>query len=162
VRGDPDRLARLADYVSLVYHEARNVRHLIRAGAVRPDKWKYLIALPTNRDDAWKAVQGIRALARRAHNVAAVRRPFDRRFRVSVAELVTLYANEAWRNHPYGGNAWEDIARLVLDAAVALKTGRVSEADRLLEALRVARHNTGRVTDKLERLDRGLELESRK
>ena len=52
VMDDPDRLARLAEYVSLVYHEARNVRHLIRAGAVKPEKWKYLIALPTNREEA--------------------------------------------------------------------------------------------------------------
>ncbi len=159
---DPDRLALLADFVSLLYHEARNVRYLIRAGAVKPEEWKYLVALPTNRVEAWKTMQGIRALARSAETVASVLQPFERRFRVSVAELVTLYANEAWRNHPYGGNAWENITRLILDAAVSLEAGREPEADRLFEALRVTRHNTGRVADKLERLDREVQLGSRR
>lgn len=152
----PGRLARLADYVSLAYHEARNVRHLIRAGAVDGEPWKYLVALPTNRQAAWKAFHGIRELARRADDVASMLQPFERRFHISLADLVTVYANEAWRNSPYGGNAWAAIASRVLDAVTALQAGRIEEADGHLAALLAARHNTGRVVDKLQRLDHEL------
>ncbi len=37
---------------------------------------------------------------------------------------------------PYGGNAWKDITRLVLDATVAPEEGRAPEADRLLSRWR--------------------------
>ena len=84
---------------------------------------------------------------------------FERRFRVPLAQLVALYGNESWRNQPYGGNAWERVAQLVEKLATALHAGPLSEADELPQALRVARHNTGAVTDKLSQLDRCLGLE---
>ncbi|MBI3974910.1 MAG: hypothetical protein HY334_00790 [Armatimonadetes bacterium] len=151
-----DRLARLADYVTLVYHEARNVRHLIRARAVEPEQWKYLVALPVNRHEAWQALQEVRVQARRVKSTAALLRVFERRFRVSLAQLVALYGQEAWRDAPYGGNAWETVAGLVGQLASCLEAGRLSAADGLLEALSIARHNTGAVRDKLSQLDRGL------
>lgn len=153
---DPDRFALLADYVALVYHEARNVRHLIRAGAIEPEEWKYLVSLPVNRDEAWQALQDVRAQARQANDPAGVLHIFERRFRVSLAQLVALYGNQAWRNQAYGGNAWERVAELVRQLAECLDAGRLSEADGLLGALRIARHNTGAVIDKLSRLDRAL------
>jgi hypothetical protein len=156
---DLDRLARLADYVALVYHEARNVRHLIRAQASEPEQWKYLVALPVNRDKAWQALQGARAQARRTHSTAGVLQVFERRFRVSLPQLVALYGNQAWRNQPYGGNAWKAIAELVQKLVVCLEAGRPSEADGLLKALRIVRHNTGALIEKLARLDGGLGLE---
>ena len=48
---------------------------------------------------------------------------------------------------------------LVEKLATALHAGPLSEADELPQALRVARHNTGAVTDKLSQLDRCLGLE---
>ncbi len=152
----PDRLAWLADYLSLVYHEARNVRHLVRDRAVEPDLWKYLVPLPVNRDEAWRALQDVRAKARRADSAAGILQIFERRFRVSLAQLVSLYDNPAWRNQPFGGNAWKGIAELVRDLASCLEAGRLSDADELLHTLRVARHNTGAVIDKLCRLDQRL------
>jgi hypothetical protein len=151
-----NRIAWLADYLALVYHEARNVRHLVRERAVEPDQWKYLIALPVNRNEAWRALQDVRAQARRADSTAAILQIFERRFRVSLAQLVSLYGNPAWRNQRFGGNAWEAIAELVEKLASSLEAGRLSNADELLHALRVARHNTGAVIDKLSRLDHGL------
>lgn len=152
----PARLAWLADYLALVYHEARNVRHLVRDRAVESDQWRYLIALPVNRDGAWRAMQDVRAQARRADSTAGIQQIFERRFRVSLAQLFSLYGSPAWRNQRFGGNAWARIAELVEKLASSLEAGRLSDADELLDALRVARHNTGAVIDKLSRLDQGL------
>lgn len=148
----------LGDYLALVYHEARNVRHLIRARAIEPERWKFLVALPVKRHDAWQALQGVRSAARQVDGAAEALQVFERRFRVSLAQLVTLYGNPGWRNAPYGGNAWEEITRLVETLATCLEAGRVSEADRSLQALHLARHNTGLVVDKLVELDRAAGL----
>ena len=152
---DPDRLNWLADYVALVYHEARNVRHLVRARAVEQDQWKYLVALPVNRDEAWRALQDTRAQARRAGSAAEILQIFERRLRVSLTHLASLYANPGWRNQPFGGNAWKGIADLVGKLASCLEAGRLSDADELLQTLLLARHNTGALSDKLTRLNQG-------
>lgn len=151
-------LPRLADYVALVYHEARNVRHPIRDRAIEPDPWKYVVALPTNRDAAWEALQRTRAEARNAKTARGVLLVFERRFRVSLVELAALYANQAWRNKAYGGNAWNGITELVRELADSLGTGRLSDAGRVLDTLGRARHNTGDVASKLQRLDRTLQV----
>src|SRR5579859_609319 len=156
---DPDRFACLAAYAALVYHEARNVRHLIRAGVVEPQEWKYLVALPVNREAAWQALQDARAQARQANDATGVLEVFELRFRVSLTQLVELYGNQAWRSQPYGGNAWKRIAELVRKLAACLDAGRLSEAEGLLDALRTVRHNTGTLVDKLSRLDRARGFE---
>lgn len=142
--------------MSLVYHEARNVRHIVRDGVVEPHRWKYLVALPVNREEAWRALQDIRAKARRADSAGEILQIFERRFRVSLSQLVSLYDNPAWRSQPFGGNAWKGVAELVGDLASCLGAGRLSDADVLLHTLRVARHNTGAVIDKLCQLDQRL------
>jgi hypothetical protein len=153
---DADPLVWLADFITLVYHEARNARHLIRERVIEPEQWKYLVALPVNRDEAWQALQDVRAQARRARSAATLLKVFERRFRVSLSPLVTLYGHEAWRNTRYGGNAWETIADLVRQLASCLEAGRLSDADELIKTLSITRHNTGTVSDKLFRLDQGL------
>src|SRR3989442_15115044 len=52
-----DLMELLADGLALVYHEARNVRFLIRASVIPATGWEKLVALPTNRVDAWKKIQ---------------------------------------------------------------------------------------------------------
>ena len=53
----------LAELVCLVYHEARNVRHPIKAGMLpKAGKYAKLTSAPTHRLDAWKAMAGIRAV----------------------------------------------------------------------------------------------------
>ena len=151
-------LAWLADYVALVYHEARNVRHLIHIRAIEPGVWKYVVALPVHRDEAWRALQDVRALAREAKASTKILHIFERRFRVSMADLIALYGHQAWRNASFGGNAWARVAILVAQLAECLDSGRLDEADGFLAALRGARHNTGAVIDKLARLDRVLGL----
>ena len=111
-----------------------------------------------NRQEAWQALQDVRARARQADRSAGALQAFERRFRLSLTQLVALYGNKGWRNEPYGGNAWEGIARLVETLATCLEASRLSEADRSLQALHVARHNTGLVINKLLELDRPVRL----
>jgi hypothetical protein len=149
-------LTRLVDYTTLVYHEARNVRHLIKAEKVEPESWKYLVSLPTNRKQAWEALQDIRLKAQQANNVHAALLPFEQRFKVNLEQLQGLYENPAWHNAPYGGNAWKDITRLVWSLSTALEKENYEEGEEILERLSQARHNTGLLAEKLRQLNGSL------
>ena len=151
-----EHLPLLVDYVALVYHEARNVRYLIRVRAVEPEAWKYLVALPVNRHKAWEVLQRIRAEAHQAETVRAALLPFERRFKVTLEHLRVLYDNPAWRNAVYGGNAWKAIATLVWRLAAALEKDQSDEVSGLLTMLSRAQHNTGSVVAKLRQLDEAL------
>ena len=151
-----EHLPLLVDYTALVYHEARNVRHLIQERAVTPEAWKYLVALPVNRYKAWEALQSIRSEAQQAETVRTVLLPFERRFKVTLEQLHVLYGHPAWRNAAFGGNAWKAITKLVQCLAVALEKGQADEASELLVMLSQAQHNTGSVTTKLRQLDEAL------
>ncbi len=151
-----EHLPLLVDYAALVYHEARNVRHLIQERAVEPESWKYLVALPVNRNKAWEALQGIRSEAQKAETVRAALLPFERRFKVTLEQLQVLYDHPTWRNAANGGNAWKAITELVLRLAVALEKGQSDEVSGLLAMLSQAQHNTGSVVTKLCQLDAAL------
>ncbi len=144
----------LGDYVALVFHEARNVRHLVREGVIEPDPWKYLTSLPVNRDSAWKELQGLRGEARSARTSHELVKLFEDRFHVSLSQLVEMYEHRAWRGNAYGGNAWATITRLVGELVVYLDSGRFAEAQQVLDRLKSTHHNTGRLNDKLTNLDR--------
>jgi hypothetical protein len=146
----------LVDYVTLVYHEARNVRYLIQVGAVEPESWKYLVALPVNKKKAWEAVQNTRSDAKRADTVHDALLPFERRFKVTLEQLEVLYDNPAWRNATYGGNAWKAITELVRRLATALEKTQSDEVNGLFVMLSHAQHNTGSVATKLRQLDEAL------
>jgi len=152
-------LVDLTDFVTLVYHEARNVRHLARAGIVNPADWKYLIALPTNRHEAWAALQTVRRSAQAEIGAGGVLRQFHTRFHVALPQLEELFSNPAWRHSSYGGNAWLGITGSVRRLADCLEHGRDEEAADILEIVKRAQHNTGTVAEKLRRLD-GLHSET--
>jgi hypothetical protein len=151
-----EHLPLLVDYTALVYHEARNVRHLIQERAVTPESWKHLVALPVNRYKAWEALQSIRLEAQKAETVRAALLPFERRFKATLEQLHVLYDHPAWRNAAFGGNAWKAITRLVWCLAVALEDGQSDEVSELLALLSQAQHNTGSVATKLRQLDEAL------
>ena len=149
-------LVEFADFVTLVYHEARNVRHVIRAGAVDLEPWKQIVSLPTNRDDAWVALQDIRQTARSRADVRSTLQGLEERFRVALPQLEDLYGNAAWRNSAYGGNAWFGITKSVRRLAECLDQRMGEEAAEVRACLLAARHNTGTVMEKLRRLDEVL------
>lgn len=119
--GTVPHLTLLADYLALVYHEARNVRHLIHAGFIDSGPWTRLISLPVNREKAWRELQSIRAAARKAQPPRDVLSAFERRFEISLQQLIELYGHQAWRGGAHGGNAWKGIAQLVGDAVEYLE-----------------------------------------
>jgi hypothetical protein len=147
----------LADYLALVYHEARNVHHLIHRGFVDAAPWTHLTSLPVNRDKAWGELQNTRATARKAQRPRDVLSVFERRFHISLLQLIELYGHQAWRGGAHGGNAWKGIAELVCGAAEYLEVNRITEAQEAFDRLAQAHHNTGLVSEKLHRLDRVLE-----
>jgi hypothetical protein len=146
----------LADYTTLVYHEARNVRHLIHDQVVEPEMWKYLISLPVNRDKAWETMQDSRSKAQQAHTVQAILSPFEQRFKLNLDQLQTLFENPAWHGARFGGNAWADITRKVKSLAVAIDKEQYDDVNEILSQLSRARHNTGFLAEKLQKLDTGL------
>lgn len=151
-----EHLLLLVDYTALVYHESRNVRHLVQEWAVTPESWKYLVALPVNRYKAWEALQSIRSEAQQAETVRAALLLFERRFKVTLEQFQVLYDHPAWRNAAFGGNAWKVITKLVQCLTVALEKGQSDGVSELLAMLSQAQHNTGSVATKLRQLDEAL------
>lgn len=151
------RLSLLVDYTALVYHEARYVRKLGKKHIGEHEQWKPLVALPVNKNDAWKALHGIRTEAKKAETVRSALLPFKMRFQVDLEELQSLFCHPAWlKFEGYGGNAWKKITELVQRLSVALEEGQSEEADGILAMLAEAKHNTGSVAEKLRWLDEAL------
>ena len=145
----------LCDTVALVYHESRNVRHLVNRKMLDEDKWRFLVSLPTNRDDAWREIAPLRDKARSTGSVDAALRIFEDRFRVSLSQVAEMLANENWRHAKlYGGNAWAKIVRLTIGLADALNKGEPATAERLALQIKDAQHNTGSVNGKLAKLEK--------
>lgn len=147
----------LSNYVSLLYHEARNVRHLIRAGHVSTEGWEKIVSLPNNRDEAWKAIQPIRSNAKQAKSASESLRVFEQHFEADLNALQAMFEDTNWRHAKlYGGNAWAHISATVFELAKAIQSGQTSDQNTALNALRRAKHNTGTVEEKLQKLDGSL------
>ena len=149
-------LAAFVDYVTLTYHEARNVRHLRRAGHVAPGTYERLIHLPTKREDAWKALQNTRTAAKKASSANAVEAVFQRRFRLDLEDLAAVFDNPGWRDSARGGNRWAYIARALIDLRDAIDRQDLAAVPELLAAIPFMQHNTGAMRSKLRDLDRCL------
>ena len=144
----------LCNVVTLIYHEGRNVRHLVHGGLISGEKWRYLVSIPTNSSDAWSTLVPIRSVALAAPSAERALKVFETRFRVSLADLADMFANENWRHAKlYGGNAWAVITRLAIRLAEGLRNENGS-VDQLVRKLEDARHNTGSLAEKLDRLEK--------
>ena len=149
-----DMILKFADLVTLLYHEGRNVRHLVKKGhTVDPKFLSLRDGLATNRCEAWKQIQPLRLEAGKARSGREVERIFERRFNLTLDDLVVLYADLGWRGTSFGGNAWLPIARKVTQVRDLLDSGRKDEADCLIGPILESYHNTGKISGKLEELD---------
>lgn len=154
---NPDRMKFLAEYVSLLYHEARNARHLPQDDYFSRTGWERILSLPKNRDEAWKEIQSTRQKARQALSVNDLICIFVRRFGVDLSELQEMFENPNWKHAKgYGGNAWAHIAKDTIQFAEAIDNGDEEEQECLLSRLKEARHNNGPIQCKLEDLDSSL------
>ena len=144
-----------ADLVTLLYHEGRNVRHLIEGGELSGDT-KFLSlrdGLARNRDEAWKQIQPLHQKAADARSSKEVLRVFERKFELNLDDMVSLFGLSGWRGTRRGGNAWLRIARKVKDVSDLLDSNREVEANSLMHQILGMCHNTGKVSEKLKDLD---------
>ena len=149
-----DIILAFADLVDLLYHEGRNVRHLVKKG--HPIDQKLLPLrdrLATNRYQAWKQIQPLRLEARKARSYKEIERIFEQRFKLTLDDLVVLYTHPSWKGTPYGGNAWLPIACKVKEVRDLLDSGREDESNYLMSLILEMSHNTGKVSEKLKNLD---------
>jgi len=84
-------LAEVTDFVALLYHEARNVRHLIKKGFLDEEPWRWVVSLPVSRDEAWREMSSLRTNARQATSVDEVTSVFEQRFHVTLKELIEMF-----------------------------------------------------------------------
>lgn len=143
--------------VCLVYHEGRNARHVIKAGRLSDaSKYAGLVSLPHNRDDAWRSMGKLRSRAAESGSIGAAIKTFERAFGLRLVDLAALYEMPIWKHSAaaYGGNKWAGISSKVCDLVSAMEAGDASSMVEELyrDALGMA-HNTGRVADKLRRLE---------
>ena len=156
-----DSVKLLADGLALVYHEARHARHLVKAGYLIPTGWENLLSLPTNRVEAWRAVQVVRANAANALTADKAISQFEQRFGKSLASLSDLYANEHWKHaSAVGGHAWRSVTAAVGALAVAIEEGNISEIEGAAHSLLIARHNNGAIRDKIAELDTAVGIQT--
>ena len=156
LRMNRDHFDTLCDGLALIYHEARNVRHLIRKGFIDGDRWRYLVSLPTNRDDAWRKFTPLRRQALASQSVDGALDLFENRFHVSLSQLQVMFSNQNWRHaRLYGGNAWARIVGLAASLAEGMK-GAEAPVDEIAREIQSARHNTGTLSEKLARLERAV------
>jgi hypothetical protein len=100
------------DRLTLIYHEARNVRHLIRANHLPSAGWERLRSLPKSRSEAWTYLQSCRHQARQASSASGAAQVFERLLAVGLTGLLEMYENPQWHHTKgYGGNAWAQITR---------------------------------------------------
>ncbi len=143
------------DLITLLYHEGRNVRHLVEDGKLSDDK-RFLSlrdGLARNRDDAWNQIQPLRLKAKKAGSGGEVERLFKQRFKLTLDDLIVLYAHHSWKGTPYGGNAWLPIAQRVKKVSDLLNCGSEDEANCEMSQILEMSHNTGKVIEKLKKLD---------
>ena len=158
---NPDKLNVFCDSVALIYHESRNVRHLLSKGLLNLEPWRFVVSLPTNRDHAWREIAPLRDKARQALSVDDALNVFKSRFHVSLIDLSEMFANENWRHaRHYGGNAWAGITRLAVQLAEALQSKDRDAVFELATQLKGSQHNTGSVQEKITRLEKARGTES--
>ncbi len=147
----------LSDGLALVYHEARHVRFLIRAGHVPAAGWEQLVSLPRNRVEAWRAIWPVRESAPTQPRAGDAARLFEERFGRSLDDLQVLYADLHWKHATaVGGHACRDVTLSVIALRDAIDQGQLSLINAACARLLGARHNNGLVRDKIIELDHAV------
>ena len=81
-----EHIAALVDFVCLVYHEARNVRHPIDKGRLaREPRYAHVLNLARNKCKAWTQMEGVRVQAHDAVSAADAASCFQKTYGLSLA-----------------------------------------------------------------------------
>jgi hypothetical protein len=153
VGGTMDNLiSQYADFVALVYHEGRNVRHLEEEQLSIDSKFVALRGLAANRQEAWQQLRPLRLEAATTQSASQVELKFQQGFRLTLDELAVLYAHPGWKQTAYGGNAWLPVAVKVRELGRVIDAGDEAGALHLADQVLEMSHNTGKAGDKLKSL----------
>jgi hypothetical protein len=134
-------LASFASYVCLLYHEARNVRHLITAGVLGGEQSVYLLHLRGIGRQRGRSFNNCAIGVSSRERAGAACDLFAHGFQLSLEDLVDLFGHGGWRHSAYGGNRWHCIARCVLALRHTLEAGEaVGDLPGRISAMS---HNTG-------------------
>ena len=147
------QLGQLVDLICLVYHEARNVRHPIKSGAIT-EKMPYLklTQLSRNREQAWLQMARVRDIAVDADSAEGAASVFKMEYGLSLDDLSHLNEQSFWKGSAYGGNRWAPICKSVLELVEAMTEGDSCRSELLLKDIPKMPHNTGTVVAKLSDL----------
>lgn len=141
-------IAAFADYVALAYHEARNVRHLVKKGHLDKARCRLLTTvMPTDKHEAWKVLERLRREASGAASARETEAVFQRRFDLSLEDLVAISDDSHWSGTQRGGNQWAQIDRVLIELRAA-----IARTYELLARLPLMPHNTGLLGEKLKSL----------
>ena len=151
--GAMSQLRQLVDLICLVYHEARNVRHPIKKGAIT-DKMPYLklTQLSHKKEQAWLQMARVRDNAVNADSAEGAASVFKKEYGVNLDDLLHLYEQSFWKGSAYGGNRWAPICKSVLELVEAMTDGDGCRSELLLKDIPKMSHNTGTVVAKLSDL----------
>lgn len=78
---------------------------------------------------------------------------FQRRFHLSLDDLVAISEDPHWSGTQRGGNRWAEIDRVLIELRAAIDQQDGKRTTELLERLPAMRHNTGLLGEKLKLLD---------
>ena len=149
-----DIIVAFTDLMALLYHEGRNVRHLVKQShPIDPKFLSLRKRLAANRFQAWIQIQPMVLDARKAQSYKETELIFKHQFKLTLDDLVVLYTYPGWKGTQYGGNAWLPIACKLKEVRDLLDSGRECEASGLMSLILEMSHNTGKVSDKLKNLD---------
>lgn len=155
IKVDPLRL--FADGLTLVYHEARNVRHLVRDGHLPPTGWEKIRGLSANPVEAWKQLQPLRERARSRPGARHAASEFEKQFHRGLEDLQQLYDNPNWKHaRAYGGHAWKGVTAVVFNLGRAIDGWDNHSKDEACNQLLDAQHNNGPLRRKILRLDQAI------
>jgi hypothetical protein len=148
-----DNIRSLVEFICLLYHEARNVRHPIKAGKL-PKEPKYfkLLTLPKNREKAWHHMSSLRNKAESFSKISEIRNLFQNEYGISIEELLILYQEPCWKGSLYGGNKWAPICSQIIELLESIESGDNLKSLKLFEIIPKMKHNTGTVEEKLSKL----------
>jgi len=147
----------LVDLICLLYHEARNVRHPIKAGKLSNNsKYKKLINLPNNRNQAWKDMSRIREKSLQLHTAIEIKDAFQNEFDLSIEDLLQLYRKPCWKHSLYGGNKWAPICMKLLELISIFDSADENQRCFSINQIKAMEHNTGKVSKKLKDLKNSL------
>jgi len=81
---------------------------------------------------------------------------FEKKYCISVAQLAELFDRPIWKDSKYAGNKWAAISRKVEKCLEANATDDLSRLNQLIQEILEMEHNTGKVGDKLKKLNNAL------